>query len=95
MGQVATLIYEDNEEEISNQPIADPIGQLEIEASSHNEQADSITTLGNDKLIDIHICKPLEIDIMDDDSSIKMSNDIVSDFIIPSSSIDPLEECVA
>ena len=56
LGQLATLIYENNEEKILNQLIADSIGQLEIEASSHNEQADSITTLGNDKLIDIHIC---------------------------------------
>ena len=65
MGQLATLIYEDNEEEISNQPIANPIGQLEIEASSHNEQADPITTLGNNQIINIHKCEPLEIDIID------------------------------
>ena len=70
MGQLTTLIYEDNEEEISNQPIADPIGQLEIEACSHNEQVDPITTLGNNQIIDIHICEPLEIDIMHNDSSI-------------------------
>ena len=88
MGKLATLIYEDNEEEILNQSNIDPIGQLEIEASSHNEQADPITTLGNDQIIDIHKCKPLDIDTMDDDSSIQMSDDFVSDFIIPSSSID-------
>ena len=78
MSQLATLIYEDNEEEIPNQPIVDPIGQFEIEASSHNEQVDSITTLGNNQIIDINKCKPLEIDIMDDDdSSIQMSDDLV------------------
>ena len=97
VGQLTTLIYEDNEEEISNQPIADPIGQLEIEVSSYNEQADPITTLGNNQIIDIHKCEPLEVDIMDDDddSSIQMSDNLVSDFIVLSSSIDPLEECLA
>ena len=63
MSQLVTLIYEDNEEEIPNQPIVNPIGQLEIEASSHNEQADPITTLRNNQIINIHKCEPLEIDI--------------------------------
>ena len=70
MCSLVTTQSEREEEEIPNQSIVDPIGQYEIEASSHNEQAYPITTLGNEKIINIHICEPLEIDIMDDDGSI-------------------------
>jgi len=96
MGQLVTLISEMEEEEtFQSQPSVNPIGHFDIEASSHNEQADLSTPVGNDKIMNIYIGKPLEIDFMDDDGSIQMSGDLVSDFIAPSSSVVPLEECLA
>ena len=56
MGQLATLINEE-EEESPNQSIVSLEDQFEVEASSHSEQAEPIT-LRNDNVVEYLVGEP-------------------------------------
>ena len=66
MGQLATLICDDEEEEALGQSIANLKGPFETEASSHFEQAET-TTLRYDKVVDGHVGEPEVVNVQKDE----------------------------
>ena len=92
MGQLATLINEE-EEESPNQSIVNLEDQFEIEASSHFEQAE-IITLRNDIVIDDQVGEPEVVNVQKDEDETQSNIENISMSLEPSTSTPVRNESI-
>ena len=83
---LTTSLSEMEEDEFLGQTIANPEGQFEIGASSHNEQAEAITTLRSCQIMDTHEGALEVVDVQVDEDVIQNNTENIFKSLEPPTS---------